>query len=127
MRLVLVLVLLSSACGGKKVKYTTSSCGDVASCTTECDDGVVVACDRGGTVSKDAVEQQALFRKAYELWLEACDFGNPEACMNGAVDSMRSHGTPNPTFPQLAADHEACQLYEVAMRGKGTPLSAPCP
>ena len=55
--------------------------------TAECETGIVVACDRGGQLSRDPGERTTLYRKGYELWLSACDFGNPEACMMASRSS----------------------------------------
>ena len=69
----------------------------------------------------------ALFRKGYEMWARICDFGAPDSCMNGAIDSMRSRGRDNPTIAEMAHDKEACDVLEVWARGKGQPLMEPCP
>lgn len=124
-----LLVLCLAACSNKlpKVELVASSCADVATCTEECDRGVVVACDRGGQISRDPTEKMAIYKKASLLWTNACDFGAPEACMNGATDLFRARGVEGATLQMMTKDKEACELVEIWGRGTGRPLQEPCP
>lgn len=126
-RLVLLFVLV--ACKSKpSVELRASSCADVASCTAECDRGVVVACDREAQLTPDPTARLAVYRKAYDRWSQVCDFGAPEACLSAARTSLASHGgAPNATIDVLAKDREACEYIEIYMRAQGTPLRQPCP
>lgn len=126
-RLLLVACLI--ACKSKApVELVGSSCADVASCTAECDRGVVVACDRLVPLTPDPTARQAVYRKAYDRWSQVCDFGAPEACMSAARSSLASHGgDPNAGIEVLAADREACEYIEIWGRATGNPLKQPCP
>ena len=69
MRALLLLPLLL-ACKSKPTdELSGSACAEVASCTAECDRGVVVACDRLVPLTPDPTARQAVYRKAYERWL----------------------------------------------------------
>jgi hypothetical protein len=127
MRRLLLLCLI--ACKSKpSVELVASSCADAASCTAECDRGVVVACDRLVSFTPDPAARQAVYRKAYERWSQVCDFGAPEACLSAARTSFASHGgAPNAGVDVLARDHEACEYVEIYMRAQGSPLLQPCP
>jgi len=104
-----------------------SSCADPATCAAECESGVVVACDRGGPLMRDPTERAAIYRRGGELWDSLCNFGNPEACINGAKDVLRGKGIDNPTADQMLADHDACPLYGTYAAGNGTPMKDECP
>jgi hypothetical protein len=126
-RLALVLCLL--ACKSKpNVELVASSCAEVATCTAECDRGVVVACDRLVALTPDPTARQAAYRKAYERWSQVCDFGAPEACLSAAKSSIASRGgDPNASTAVMAQDKEACEYLEIWGRAGGNPLSQPCP
>lgn len=125
---VLVLVVLAACKSKPKVELVGSACADVASCTAECDRGVVVACDRLVPLTPDPTARQAVYRKAYERWSQVCDLGAPEACMSAAQSSYASHGgTPTTDRDTLARDPEACEYIEIWARAQGTPLLQPCP
>ncbi|MEO8699601.1 MAG: hypothetical protein ABI867_06135 [Kofleriaceae bacterium] len=126
---IVVVVVLVGCSKGPVVQLVTSTCADLASCTAECDRGVVVACDRGGPLQPDPTERLALYKRAYNLWGDACNFGNPEACMSAATDLIRSRGVDPATMPleALIRDPEACQYVEVWANGTGRPLATPCP
>ena len=126
-RLLLVVALV--ACKSKPhVELVASSCPDAASCTAECDRGVVVACDRLIAVTTAPTARPAAYRKAYDRWSQVCDFGLPEACMSAARSSLASHGgDPNATVVVLAADPEACEYIEIWGRATGNPIKQACP
>ena len=125
----LLLVLGLVACKSKpSVELVASSCADAASCTAECDRGVVVACDRLVPLTPDPTARQAVYRKAYDRWSQVCDLGAPEACLAAARSSLASHGgDPNASITVLAQDREACEYIEIYARAQGTPLPQPCP
>lgn len=111
------------------VQLVASSCNDFATCSAECAEGVVVACDRGGVLAPDPNARAAIYRRAHDLWGNACNFGNPKACMTAATDLIRARGVDPATMPleALIRDPEACQYVEVWATGTGRPLVEPCP
>jgi hypothetical protein len=125
MRAVIAVVLLA-ACG-KKVELVGSSCADPVACLAECDSGVVVACDRGGLQAREPSQRLELFSKGHELWAIACNIGNPEACMNGAVDRMRMLGFDQPTKDDFMKDREACELFATSLAATGSKPRQSCP
>ncbi len=129
MRTLFLLLALVLACKSKPtVELSGSACAEVASCTAECDRGVVVACDRLVPLTPDPTARLAVYRTAYERWSQVCDFGAPEACLSAARTSLASRGgAPNATIDVLARDPEACEYIEIYMRAQGTPLRQPCP
>jgi hypothetical protein len=123
------LVVCLVACKSRpSVELVASSCADVAACTTECDRGVVVACDRLVALTPEPTARQAVYRKAYERWSQVCDLGAPEACLSAAKSSIASRGgDPNASTALMAQDKEACEYLEIWGRGTGNALSQPCP
>jgi len=128
MRRLLFVLLLVGCKSRPSVELVGSSCAEVASCTAECDRGVVVACDRLVPLTPDPTARQAVYRKAYERWSQICDLGAPDACLSAARTSLASHGgAPNANTDVLSRDPEACEYIEIYMRAQGTPLRQPCP
>ena len=129
MRAALLLVCLVACNDKPKVQLVASSCADFASCSAECDRHIVVACDRGSMKAPDAQSKMTINRKGYEMWARTCDFGMPEACLNATYSSLRSRGQEplSMSRPQIIADKEACEYFEIYSRASGTPLAGKCP
>ncbi len=126
MRALAVVVLLIGCKSKPSVELVASSCADVASCTAECDRGVVVACDRLVPLTPDPTARQAVYRKAYDRWSQVCDLGNPEACQFAARTSLASRGGDyNASLEVMKADKEACEYIEIWGRSQGVEVTCP--
>jgi hypothetical protein len=131
MRIAAALVVVGLiACKDKpKVQMIASSCPSFAACSAECDQEIVVACDRAAPIAPDATTRLAVYRKAYEMWARTCEFGMPEACLNATHASLRSRGSDplKMSRAEIAADKEACEYFEIFARANGQSLPSACP